>query len=410
VSWNDGNERFTAELSGEIEFTDDDRDVKSLSSGGYLYLEQRMRSERRRVEIRSKAGGSLERAWFVDGRQQPWDSGAQEWLARELPDFIRRSAIGARPRVKRILASQGVDGVLTEITQIPGDWAQRIYFTALLEQTTLNPATAQQILGQAAREISSDFELAELLVTMAPQSPPDGPVGLAYVEATNSIDSDFERRRALTALIKQRPPFADVARAALQSAGRMTSDFELAEFLALTAGSGPLGTTTQAEFLTAIGTIQSDFEKRRALTALVKAGQLSPDALAGVLRTASRMSSSFELASLLITVADAARIDAARSAYFEAVDAIDSDFERRRALTALIKRADLSAETLEAAIASASRMSSSFELASFLVTVAGQHDLSGTVRAAYLRASERITSDFEQNRALAALAQAERKR
>ena len=74
-----------------------------------------------------------------------------------------RAAIGAKARAARIFKAQGAAGLLAEITRIEGGWAKRRYFTELFTMN-IDPNTARQALEQAGREISSDYELASLLI------------------------------------------------------------------------------------------------------------------------------------------------------------------------------------------------------------------------------------------------------
>jgi hypothetical protein len=404
ISWTDGRNRTRLQSRGTIGLNADDTDITSLSDGGYFNLELTRDGERRRVEIRAASGGRLERSWYVESTERPWGADAQAWLARELPGIIRRSAIAAEARVKRILAAKGVNGVLDEITKIDSDWAKRIYFTRLLEQASIDAATARRILDQAGREISSDFELASLLAQMAPRTANDQAARLAYIQATTTIDSDFERRRALTALVKDGRVTAEVAKAALQSAAKMSSDFELASFLIAVLQNAQLDAAGQAEFINAIGTIQSDFERGRALKTLIASGSPTTETVTRALRAAADMSSDFELAAVLVAVADKVGVDTVRSAFFAAVDSLSSDFERHRVLEAVVRNANVNRDTLLASMTSASKMSSDFEVAGFLVSVARRQSLDETVKSAYMKVADGLSSDHERDRALAALA------
>src|SRR5262245_51945876 len=67
---------------GSIEFTDEDRDVKTISPGGYLRIEEGnwFRTERS-YEVRSDSSGSLARTYRVGGRVRPMDADGQAWTA-----------------------------------------------------------------------------------------------------------------------------------------------------------------------------------------------------------------------------------------------------------------------------------------------------------------------------------------
>src|SRR5215475_208989 len=68
------------EARGSIEFTDDDRDVKSISPGGYVLIEAGtwLRTERS-YEVRADSSGSLSRTYRLGGRTRAMDADAQAW-------------------------------------------------------------------------------------------------------------------------------------------------------------------------------------------------------------------------------------------------------------------------------------------------------------------------------------------
>ena len=107
---------------GEIEFNEAETDVLVLSPSGYIEIEERAGRSRRRLEIRAVSGGEPDRRWFVDGDERSYDGDAREWLAGILPVIFRVTGIQAQERAARILVSQGVDGLLQEISLIRSDY------------------------------------------------------------------------------------------------------------------------------------------------------------------------------------------------------------------------------------------------------------------------------------------------
>ncbi len=91
-------------IDGAIEFTDDDRDVKSLSPGGHFRMEEGTWLSGRRYDVKADSAGNLTKTYSVDSSVKPLDSDGQQWLGRLLPQIIRDSGIGAVARVARILA------------------------------------------------------------------------------------------------------------------------------------------------------------------------------------------------------------------------------------------------------------------------------------------------------------------
>src|SRR5438132_1641258 len=110
--------------------------------------------------------------------------------------------MGARERTERILARQGVNGVLDEIDKLEGDYARRAYVTALFKAKTLDASEMSRALTAAASTMKSDYELTETLRAAAPVAATQEKLARLYVDATTRMRSDYEHRRALTSLLK----------------------------------------------------------------------------------------------------------------------------------------------------------------------------------------------------------------
>ena len=96
-------------------------------------------------------------------------------------------------------------------------------------------------------------------------------------------------------------------------------------------------------FLRAVGTISSDYEHRGVLSALLKNAKLNEDVLSRVLNSASHISSDYEKATLLIEASNVYAGDPRmREGFLRAVGTIQSDYERGRVLSALMKNKQIS--------------------------------------------------------------------
>ena len=406
--WSDNGRKVEVSYRGDIEFTDDDLDVKRLSPGGYLRIKDGGRfGTNNSIEFRADGNGATERHFWVDGRERPFEPEGRKWAAAVLPKFIRQSGIGAPARVTRIMKSGGATAVLAEISRLEGSFVRRIYFNELFKQPGLSSASIQQALTQAGREIDSDFELASLLISSNRLVNDDG-ARRAYLDAARTIESDFELRRVLASIVKAGPLNPAVAAGVLDVSGSIGSDFEQASLLAEFAANQPIDAVAAAYFK-ALSGVSSSFEHRRALNAVVKRGDLSEAARSAALESAATIDSDFELASFLLEFLKTTGVEKGeRTPFFRALSSIASDFERGRVLQALARRSDISDETVLEILRSTETMSSDFERGRVLITVASSHPLSRAGRDAYIDAAEKL-GNFEQGKALAALVKNERR-
>jgi hypothetical protein len=269
VSWSEGDCSVDLRANGELAFTPDLSDVRSISPGGYLEIEERDGSHVRRYEAMPSDRG-IERRWSVDGQTRPFDPDAARWLAAMLIELDRHTAFAAPMRVSHLLAVGGVDAVLDEIEHVTGDYARRVYYTTLLDSARLNEQDANRAMQQAGREIGSDYELASVLVALGKRGLVTAKTSEAYVGATATLESDYEHRRALTALFEVRELPPAIVEAMLRSALRIASAYERAELLVGVASRYALDDSLRSRYVQAANGISSDYERRRALSALLE--------------------------------------------------------------------------------------------------------------------------------------------
>jgi Zn-dependent protease with chaperone function len=407
-SSSNNGETLKVTYDGEIEFTDDDMDVRRLSPGGLLKIADGGFFAPHTIEFAADASGKLTRRFWLGMSERPFEPEGRLWTAKMLPRFIRQTGIGAPARVARIFKSKGSAGVLAEIALIEGSWGKRVYFTELLNSATLDSATLRQVLTQAGREIDSDYELASLLIGSADKLLVDEGARQAYFEAARSIGSDFEARRVYSSALKRGPVSAPILAGILDASRQIDSDFEQATLLIQIAKLQPLDNTTRGPFFSALATVQSDFEHRRVLGALAERSDLTPETTSAMLTSGATVQSDFEAATFLLQIAKQQSIEGAlRVPFFRAVDSIGSPFERGRVLQAVAARSDASADTVMAALRAASTMGGGFEPSRVLLAIAQSHVLAGPAREAYIDAAQKL-GDFEQGQVLAALVRSER--
>ena len=92
----------------------------------------------------------------------------------------------------------------------------------------------------------------------------------------------------------------------------------------------------------------------------------------------------------------------AQNAYLDAVSSIESDYEKGRVLSALLKK-DPGKETLLFALRSAASISSDYEKAQLLLKVARSNANDDAVRNAVVEAARTIGSEYERGRVLSAV-------
>ncbi len=326
------------EVRGTVEFNDEYTEVKDVSEGGVVRIEEVTNGQSRRYEVRRDVGGQLLRAFYLNGQQRAMDEAARTWVAQMVLNAVRQGGIDADKRVQRILSRSGVPGVLQEIELIGSDYAQRRYYSALLTHGKLNNAAFRDTLAHAAVHLKSDYEQSQFLIAAAPALDGKDAAAPAFFKAVDSIKSNYERSRVLMTLLKRAAPSKELLVQIATSTQGINSDYEKAVVLKAVAGVYLDDPALSGVFFQTVGTIDSDYEHRRVLSALLKIRNLSEGALTQLLDSAAGISSDYEKAMLLLEASNSYTGDARlRSAFLKAVDTIKSEYERGRVLSALLK-------------------------------------------------------------------------
>ena len=354
-------------LSGDVTLNDADTNVVRLGKGARLEIEQARDGVERELHVFGK-DGVIQRRYWRDGDERPFDDEARQWLATALPAMLRNSGINAEARGKRILAKGGADALLADMATLQTDHARANYLRVLYANASLDdrqldrsleiagdidsdfelrqalqsalssqrlaPVHRVHLLGLAS-EFSSDFELAELLMSLADGLPAAGPEHDAWRKALSGISSDFEHRRVLEAVLRRSKPAPAAVQMVLESAAGISSDFELRNVLERSARHTRGNPAVLAAYAARTAGMSSDFEARQALVALIDAGPVDRAVADAVLDAVGGVSSDFEAGEVLTSLAKAMPADPALIENYRAAARRLGDHERGQAEKAL---------------------------------------------------------------------------
>jgi beta-lactamase regulating signal transducer with metallopeptidase domain len=387
-------------IDGAIEFTDDDRDVKSLSPNGHFRLEEGSWLSGRGYDVKADETGNLAKTYSVGRTSKPLDDEGHRWLGRLLPQVIRDTGIGAGPRVARILRHGGPPAVLAEIGLIHSDGSRRIYLEQLFSQATLN---TEQLKDSAKliRGISSDGDKAQVVITVD-EKYFSGDLRPYLFAAAESINSDGDKRRVLSDIIKKDAGNTESLVRAARSARHISSDGDKAEVLVEMADPYRASDELHMVYFEAVNSISSDGDRARVLSKLLEKHGDDRDTLARILRSAEKVSSDGDKARVLREAVSSYSDDqAVRKAFFDAANSISSDGDHQQVLVTLVRRQGIGTETLGGVANSAQRISSDGDKARVLVDLAATNV--EPVRDAFFAAADSIHSDGDRSRVLTAI-------
>jgi len=389
--------RFAA--SGKFKFTPDFTDIASVSSGGYVTVDVDYGAHDRRLTIRPNG----DRVFKIDGEVRPYDAEAKAWLTETLTFLLRRTGFQAEERARWILDTKGIQGLVDEFGQLQGDYTRRIYYQAAVNSGKLDVAGYERLVDLAAQTISSDYELAELLIAVSKAQPLTERMQTGFVTAAKSISSDYERHRVLSAALARPGLTPAVQSGMLDAAAEINSDYELATLLIELNEARPIDEKVRPAYFKAANSLESDYEHRRVLSAVVSREGTSPAILADVLKSAKDVSSDYELAELLVEIGSSYPLDdTLRPAFFAAAGNISSDYEHGRTLNSVL-RGQVSQPVALAVLESAKGIGSDHEMSELLIAVMRHVRMDDAIRAAIRSDAESIGSQYDRGRVYEAL-------
>lgn len=262
AGWDDAMGSGSITSTGTVLFTDDLRDVQSVSEGGSLIVQTRRLLSSRRLEI-SASSGAVKRKYYVNNSEEPWTEESGRWFADELPFLVRRSGVSADERVRQIAEVKGVKAVLDEIELLYTDSVRGRYFRALFEATRLDAADVNAAFRLAADLISSSFELRRTLdaALTAGLQDTDG-----FFYAAGHISSSAEKGRLLKEVLEKSALSPARQVDFLTATATIESNAACADVLdAFTTRYRLAEEPVRTAFLAALNTVDSNLERGRLL-------------------------------------------------------------------------------------------------------------------------------------------------
>jgi DNA-directed RNA polymerase subunit F len=354
--------------NGKIVFTEDERDIKSITPGGFFKYSKTTFGNCREIHVISAADGALTRRYYVGRTQQPYEPEGRQWLQEMLPGIIATTGIGAEDRVERLFAKSGVNGVLNQIAKIESDQVQSIYLSYLISQPSLKDNELRHVLAQVNKYIESDYEKGKLLRKTGPQFLQNEKVTQEYLQTVATMSSDYEKGKVLTYLLQ----------------------------------NGKLKPANISQVVNSISRISSSFEQAKVLKQVVVYPTLPQQNYKEVIAQAAAISADYEKTKILATImANPKFVDQHFDEILTAIRSIRSDYEKSRALAYLVTKRKLTTDDYLQVFPVVADINSSYEKSRTLQKLKTNMPTDNSqVRAAYAKTARTISSDFEYRRVM----------
>ncbi|MEL7003829.1 MAG: hypothetical protein AAFN93_13990 [Bacteroidota bacterium] len=399
-----GLHNFNIEHRGDIEVTDDDRDIKSISRGGYLEITKTTFGSKRSILIEA-SGGQLIREYREGRRLVDYEPDGRKWLAEILPDIVRSSGIAAESRINRLYKQGGAKAVMDEIGRLDGSYVQAIYAKKLLNKSGLSKSDLILIAKGLPDEIDSDYYLAQALKDNSDKFLNDEKTAQAYFDAVGEIGSDYYAAAVLKTSLEDYTPSAQSITKIMDASRNIGSDYYQAAVLSSVLEVQELEGDVLAEIISSSKDISSDYYQSQILSKAIGSKNLSTESFEKLMEAVSDVSSDYYMANVFTKLLDNDLDDQVQEKMIILVDdKMSSDYYAASVYKKLIENQDIGESSASRLAFALEDMGSANYASTVIKEAAGRRDLSKGVLKILIKAASEINSDYYKASALEALA------
>ena len=285
-----GNNGFEVEYEGKIEFTDDDRAIKSISRGGYIKIRKTSFGEKRELLAEGNSDGTIDYQFYEGRRRAEYDAAAQKWLADVLLEVIRGTGIGAESRTQRIYSKGGLDAVLNETSEIKSDYVTQMYLKALLDKQSLNNKELVKVAAYVPSNLKSDHYITEVFKDHSALFFKNQETTSAFLGAIGRMDSDHYVSLILKRALEEDLNDAMITKV-LDASDRMDSDHYKTEVIKKLMDRKDLTDKAVSRIIRAASNIDSDHYSTLVLREALDRPNLTDEAFESLMDALSNINS-----------------------------------------------------------------------------------------------------------------------
>lgn len=389
------------EYRGKIIFNDAETDVKSISPGGFIKFSKRSFGNRRTIILESDAQGVISREYKEGSTKLPFEPEGRKWMASVLPEIIRTTGIGAEERVKKFYKKGGIDAVITEISELPSNYVQSIYYTAALAIPNLSTKDVVLLIEDAGDEVSSSYELSKILIKNSSVISKSEQALAAAIEVASEISSSYEQSKVYKHYLTKTNLSATNKTLVIKAVREISSSYEQSKVLVAVV-EDDLSKENVNLVIDEVAHISSSYEQSKVLQYLVKNQATEDLDLNVMVATISDISSSYEQGKVLKQLVEDKELNSKQVVIVaKAAENISSDYEQSKFLQSLINKQELDEAGINVIIEMTDEVSSSYEKSKLLQLIITSDNFSNSNFSSIIAATATISSSYEQSKVLA---------
>lgn len=397
-----GTSSFNIETRGKFELTDDDRDIKSMSSDGYLEITKTVFGSRRSIII-SPEGNGLKREYYEGRSRMPFDPNGRKWLGEVLPEVVRTTTIGAESRANRFFKQGGTNAVLGEIKRLESDYV-KAHYAGLLMKLPLTAREYAPIVNHVTGAIESDHYKTEFLQNHMDKFLSEKDALSAVFSATRSMESDHYKTEVVKEALTRGPASLENVKIILQATGTMDSDHYKTEVITTLLRQNNLTDPVIAEMINTSKTVDSDHYRTVILTKALNKPGLSATSYQRALESVKDIGSDHYKTEVLKSLLRNNMGEEAQQNVMSLLSSIDSDHYMNVVATEIVQRQKLSDAAFQKLLEAMTANGSDHYITTFLQSAMEDRELTKQNMQAILQMVARIDSDHYKTEVLTDIA------
>ncbi len=381
---------FDVEVRGKIELTDDDKDIKSMSSDGYLEVKKTVFGSRRTLIV-SNERGVLKKEYYEGRTNIAFEPAGRQWMSEILPELVRSTTIGAESRVERFYKKGGAPAVVAEIENLQSNHVKSYYANLLMKQP-VSPKDYARIIDRMAGTLTSNHYLAGFLKNNMDKFLKSNEALEAAFRATNEMDSDHYKTEVIKSGLGNQSVSLDAVKVIMKSAGAMDSDHYKTEVLTSLLRQNNLNDDIVSEMIITTKTIDSDYYRSVVLNKALDQNALSDISFQRALESIKDIGSDHYKSDVLVSLLKKPIPSSLQITLIDLTGSIDSDHYCSQVLEEILRKQDISDQVFNSLIQRAGSIDSD-HYSSMVMKDALNRNLSDTNMISLLKAAGRIDSD-----------------
>lgn len=363
----DGTNRKEIKYSGDITFNDDETDIESISSDGYLEF----RSNGRKLIVENNYHGGLKYEMYEGGRRLAEDEQEGKRFLGEVIEQMISMGFNLQKRMENLHSKGGNPALLRASVNVDGSFAKQQYLDYILIHGSPGNDDLVDVANITAFKIENAFEKAQVLKKFPGNGFNNAEVTDAWFGAVRTVDSDFEKSNILKEISLENLVISSFSEKWLNAVQSINSDFEKSNTLKIILQQPPLSEEQYRHSITVANTLNGDFERSNFLKDIIDKGIPENEENFSVLMSA--------------------------------IHKVESDFERSNILKKLIETGLHNEAQWESLLKESATLNGDFEKADVFLSAAGKMPKTAALKSVYLREAKAISAEHEQERVVKGL-------